>query len=66
MTNDERKDMERRQETTERLSRYVRSRLLAEELGVDIVFMNFETGMAILNFKPEDAPLVASLGGVAC
>lgn len=46
-----------------RMSLFIRSRLLARELGVVIVAMNFITGEALIHFTPDDAPVVASLAG---
>ena len=58
------KDLQREAETKERLSQFVRGRLLARELGVEILWMNFVTGESLIKFVPENAARVASMAGV--
>ena len=65
MTDEEKKELEREADRRERLSRFVRSRLWAEELGVTIYAMDFTTGRAWVYFKPEAAPLLANMEGAA-
>lgn len=63
MTDEELIKLAKEVEKKERLSRFIRSRLLALELGVQVVAMNFVTGEALIRFDREDAPFVASVGG---
>lgn len=65
MTNEEKKDFEREADRQNRLSRFIRSRLWAQELGVTIYAMDFRTGRAWVYFEPEQAPLLASMEGAA-
>lgn len=57
------KDAQREKKTRERMSMFVRSRILTLELGVKIIAMNFVTGEAILHFTQDDAPIIAAMAG---
>lgn len=61
---EEEKDAKRESEQKERMSRFIRSRLWSQELGVTIYAMNFVTGQAMVYFSPEQAPLLANMEGV--
>lgn len=61
MTDEQQKEVKRQEEIQARLSVFIRARLLAVELGVKIVAMDFTSGRALLKFEREDAATVAAL-----
>jgi len=62
MSHDEmwRNEVARREREADRLSRFIRCRLMAMELGMTVIAMDFTSGLALIRFDGETGPLLAA------
>lgn len=53
----------RKERDVNRMSRFIRARMMAQELGVKIIAMDFSSGLALVKFDGETGPLLAATHG---